>query len=72
MSLAVTEVVHAVSVVLCIAVPVLMAGRADAVIVFVTVGMAVPVPIFQISNVTVPASTVAFHAEIVQAYATVK
>lgn len=41
-------------------------------IVFATVGIAVPVAIFQTSNVTVPVSTVIFQAEIVQAKGTVK
>lgn len=53
------------------AVPVEMAGWADAVIEFVTVGMAVPVAIFQTSMVAVPVSTAMFHAEMVQAYGTV-
>ena len=43
------------------------AGFADAVMVLDTVGIAVPVAIFQRSNVTVPASTVMFHALMVQA-----
>jgi hypothetical protein len=67
MSFAATEVVHPDIDVLCSAVPVESAGLAEAVIVFVTVGIAVPVAIFQMSNVTVPASTVIFHAVIVQA-----
>ena len=49
-----------------------MAGSAAAVMVFATVGIAVPVAIFQTSKVIVPVSTVIFQAEMVQANGTVK
>lgn len=67
MSLAVTAVVQPVRVVLWMAVPVEIAGSAEAVMVLVTVGTAVPEAIFQMSTVAVPASTVMFHADTVQA-----
>lgn len=71
MSLVETLVVHPVSVVECRAVPVAIAGLADAVIELLTVGMAVPVAIFHTSTVIVPVSTVAFQAWRVQAYGAV-
>jgi hypothetical protein len=52
-------------------VPVVIAGIAEAVIVLATVGIAVPVAIFQISTVAVPVSTKMFQALIVQANGTV-
>ena len=66
MSFADTDVVHPVKVVLCFAVPVEMAGSADAVMVLVTVGTAVPFATFQTSTVIVPPSIMRLHAEIVQ------
>jgi hypothetical protein len=69
--LALTLVVHPVSVVLCKTVPVEIAGNAEAVIVFETVGFAVPVAIFQTSMVSVPASTSITQPTIAQAKGTV-
>ncbi|MGD0580940.1 MAG: hypothetical protein ABSC08_18690 [Bryobacteraceae bacterium] len=54
MSFALTAVVQPVRVVEWIAVPALIAGINEAVMVFETVGIAVPVVIFQTSTVTVP------------------
>ena len=64
--------VQPVRVVEALAVPLLIAGRADAVMVLVTVGIAVPDAIFHTSKVIVPVSTVAAHSEIVQANGTKK
>jgi hypothetical protein len=72
MSLAETAVVQPVRVVECRAVPDAIAGSADAVMVFATVGIAVPFAIFQTSNVIVPVSTVMFQALSVQAKGTKK
>jgi len=66
-----TAVVHPVKVVEWIAVPTEIAGTADAVMLFDTVGIAVPVAIFQISIVAVPVSTAIFHAEMLHANGTV-
>jgi len=65
-----TEVVQPVNVVECSAVPVEIAGAAEATMELVDVGIAVPVATFQTPQVIVPVSTVALHPLIVQANGT--
>jgi hypothetical protein len=72
MSPAVTAVVQPVSVELCAAVFAVIAGAALATMVLAIVGIAVPLAIFQISQVIVPVSTVAAHDWIAQANGEVK
>jgi hypothetical protein len=70
--LADTLVVHPVSVVLAIAVPLAIAGCAEAVIELLTVGIAVPAARAHTSNVAVPAFTAIPQLEIVQALGSTK